>query len=131
MKYSVKMVVRHTVETGEVFLEESILMLDASSFDDAYSKAEQYVNNNENEINCTYENMFGKRVQSKVVSFVDCFSVYDDDDVVEVYSSIRKCSDGLCEDTLMKFFENSCSRQEMLPLRQWPDPDHPEENGID
>ena len=129
MKYSVKMVVRHTVETGEVFLEESILMLDASSFDDAYSKAEQYVNNNE--INCTYENMFGKRVQSKVVSFVDCFSVYDDDDVVEVYSSIRKCSDGLCEDTLMKFFENLCSRQEMLPLRQLLDPDYPDEADID
>ena len=129
MKYSVKMVVRHTVETGEVFLEESILMLDASSFDDAYSKAEQYVNNNE--INCTYENMFGKRVQSKVVSFADCFSVYDDDDVVEVYSSIRKCSDGLCEDTLMKFFENSCSRQEMLPLRQLLDPDYPDEADID
>ena len=129
MKYSVKMVVRHTVEAGDVFLEESILMLDASSFDDAYSKAEQYVKNYE--INCTYENMFGKRVQSKVVSFADCFSVYDDDDVVEVYSSIRKCSDCLCEDTLMKFFENSCSRQEMLPLRQWPDPDYPDETDID
>ena len=129
MKYSVKMVVRHTVEAGDVFLEESILMLDASSFDDAYSKAEQYVKNNE--INCTYENMFGKRVQSEVVSFADCFSVYDGDDVVEVYSSIRKCSDGLCEDTLMEFFENSCSRQEMLPLRQWPDPDYPDETDID
>ncbi len=129
MKYSVKMVVRHTVETGEVFLEESIIMLDASSFDDAYSKAEQYVK--DYEINCTYENMFGKRVRSKIVSFADCFSVYDDDDVVEVYSSIRKCSDGLCEDTLMKFFENSCSRQEMLPLRQWPDPDRPDETDID
>ena len=40
MKYSVKMIIRHTVETGEVFLEESILMLDAASFDDAYLKAE-------------------------------------------------------------------------------------------
>ena len=129
MKYSVKMVVRHTVDTGEVFLEESILMLEASSFDNAYSKAEQYVK--DYEINCTYENMLGKRVQSKVVSFADCFSVYDDDDVVEVYSSIRKCSDGLCEDTLMKFFENSCSRQEMLPLRQWPDPDFSDETDID
>ena len=36
MKYSVKMVVKHSVETGEVFLEESIIMLEADSFDQAY-----------------------------------------------------------------------------------------------
>ena len=129
MKYSVKMVVKHSVETGEVFLEESIIMLEAGSFDEAYLKAEQYVQ--ENEICCFYHNMFGNRVHSEVVSFADCFSVYDDKGVIEVYSSTMKCSDQLREDTLIAFFENSCTRKEMLPLRQWPDPDHPEEIDID
>ena len=129
MKYSVKMVVKHSVETGEVFLEESIIMLEADSFDQAYAKAEQYVQ--ENQISDSYENMYGKRVHSEVVSLADCFSVYEDEDVIEVYSSMFKCSDGLREDTLVALFENSCTRIEMLPLRQWPGPDHPEENGID
>ena len=39
MKYSVKIVVKHSVETGEVFFEESIIMLEADSFDQAYAKA--------------------------------------------------------------------------------------------
>ena len=43
MKYSVKMIIKHAVESGEVFLEESIIIVDAASFDDAYFKAEQYV----------------------------------------------------------------------------------------
>ena len=129
MKYSVKMIVKHSVETGEVFLEESIILLDADSFDQAYAKAEKYVQ--ENEISGSYENMYGKSVHSEVVSLADCFSVYDDEDVIEVYPSMFKCSDGLSEDTLVALFENSCTRSEMLPLRQWPDPDHPEENGVD
>lgn len=125
MKYSVKMLIRHTVESGEIFLEESIIMLEADSFDDAYIKAEKYVT--DNEIDTSYNNMFGKRVESEVVSFTDCFSVYDDEDIIEVYSSIIKCRDDLPEDSIIAFFEESCTRKEMLPLRQWHDPDHPEE----
>lgn len=125
MKYSVKMLIRHAVESGEVFLEESIIMLEADSFDDAYLKAEKYVA--DNEVGTSYTNMFGKRVKSEVVSFTDCFSVYDDENIIEVYSSIIKCRDDLPEDSIIAFFEESCTRKEMLPLRQWPDPDHPEE----
>lgn len=125
MKYSVKMLIRHAVESGEVFIEESILMLEADSFDDAYLKAEKYVE--DNEISTSYDNMYGKHVKSEVVSFADCFSVYDDEDVIEVYSSIIKCRNDLPEDSVITFFEKTCDRRDMLPLRQWPDPDHPEE----
>ena len=127
MKYSVKMIIKHTVETGEVFLEESIIMLEAPSFDDAYIKAEKYVE--ENEICCPYDNMFGKRVHSEVVSFSDCFSVYDDEDTIEVYSSIVKCKDKVHEDALMALLDYSPTRKELLPLRQWHDPEHPEDQG--
>ena len=125
MKHSVKLVIKHSVETGEVFLEEAVLLLEADSFDEAYLKAEQYVQ--ENEICGSYDNMYGHRVHSEVVSFADCFSVYDDGDVIEVYASLRKCSDPLHEDAAIAFLENSCTREEMLPLRQFPDPEHPEE----
>ena len=124
MKYSVKLIIRHTVETGEVFLEESIILLDADSFDEAYSKAEQYIK--ENGINDTYRNMVGKTVKSEVISLADCFSVYEDD-VTEVYSSIIKCREDLPADTVIAFWEESCSRKDMLPLRQWRDPEQPEE----
>lgn len=125
MKYSVKMLIRHAVESGEVFFEESIIMLEADSFDDAYVKAEKYAK--DNEIDISYENMYGKHVESKVVSFTDCFSIYDDEDVIEVYSSMIKCGNDLPEDSVIAFFEETCDRQDMLPLRQYPDPDHPEE----
>ena len=124
MKYSVKLIIRHTVETGEVFLEESIIMLDADSFDDAYLKAEQYVE--EYGVNDTYQNMYGKTVKSEVISFADCFSVFEDD-VMEVYSSFIKCREDLPEEAVMAFWEEDCSRKDLLPLRQWPDPEHPEE----
>ena len=129
MKYSVKMIIRHTVETGEVFLEESILMLEAASFDDAYSKAEKYMM--ENEVCFTYVNIFGKRVNSEIVSYADCFSVYDDEDVLEVYSSIRLSRDSMPENTIINVLEDSCTRKDMLPLRQWTDPDAPDETERD
>lgn len=127
MKYSVKMIIRHTVETGEVFLEESILMLDAASFDDAYLKAEIYVK--ENDLCAGYENMYGKRVHSEIVSYADCFLVYDGERAVEVYSSIRRCSNEMSERAILSVLEDSCVRENMLPLRQWADPDHSEEPG--
>lgn len=125
MYYSVKMLIRHAVESGEVFFEESIIMLEADSFDDAYVKAEKYAK--DNEIDISYENMYGKHVESKVVSFTDCFSICDDEDVIEVYSSMIKCRNDLPEDSVIAFFEETCDRQDMLPLRQYPDSDHPEE----
>ena len=125
MKYSVKLIIRHTVETGEVFLEESILILDADSFDDAYLKAEKYAK--ENELCAPYDNLYGKLVHSEIVSYADCFLVYDDERVVEVYSSIRRCSDGMNEKAILSVLEDSCDREEMIPLRQWADPNHPGE----
>ena len=129
MKYSVKLIIRHTVETEEVFLEESILILDADSFNDAYLKAEKYVK--ENEICQEYENMYGKRVNSEIISYADCFSVYDDEDVVEVYSTIRQPRESLPEDTIISVLEDSCRIIDMLPLRQFLSPDKPDKKDCD
>ena len=121
MKYSVKLIIRHTVESGEVFLEESLLMLDSVSFDEAYLKAQHYVE--EHDVCSAYDNLYGKRVHSEIISYADCFSVYDDEEVMEVYSTIRKVRKDRSEDMIMSVLEDSCTREEMLPLRQWFDPD--------
>jgi len=126
MKYSVKLIIRHTVETGEVFLEESVLMLNADSFDDAYSKAERYVK--ENGVCAEYKNIYGTRVHTEIISYADCFSIYDDEDVVEVYSTIRRSRKAMPENTIISVLEDSCTRKDMLPLRQWNDPDDSDES---
>lgn len=98
-------------------------MLDADSFDDAYLKAEQYA---KEYVDDTYQNMYGKTVKSEVISFADCFSVFEDD-VMEVYSSFIKCREELPEEAVKAFWEEDCSRKDLWPLRLWPDPEHPEE----
>ena len=118
MKYSVKLIIKYSVEKGEVFFEESILMLEAESFDDAYLKAEQWVI--DNDVCASYCNLYGKTVQKEIVSYADCFSVYDDDDVTEVYSSFQKPRPDLPEKTLVAAQTESCGKEELLPLRRFP-----------
>ena len=64
MKYSVKLIIKYTVETGEIFFEESILMLEAESFDDAYRKIERWVSYNG--VGDSYRNQYGKTVQKEI-----------------------------------------------------------------
>ena len=118
MKYSVKMILKYVVESGESFIEETIILLDAGSFDEAYEKAEQYVQ--ESGIAEPYTNMYGKQVRIEV-SYSDCFSVFDDDDVVEVYSSIKKGTEKLSEEMIVSALDDCCTKDEMLPLRRWPE----------
>ena len=125
-KYSVKLIIRSVVETGEVFLEESILMIKAASFDDAYEKAERYAA--ESGICDAYRNCKGQLVTLEVVSYADCFLVFDDDEeVTEVYSSIKIPNETMTEKLIVSVEEMSATRKEMLPLREFRDPDHPEE----
>ena len=125
-KYSVKLIIRSVVETGEIFLEESILMIKAASFDDAYEKAERYAA--ESGICDAYRNCKGQLVTLEVVSYADCFLVFDDDEeVTEVYSSIKIPNETMTEKLIVSVEEMSATRKEMLPLREFRDPDHPEE----
>ena len=114
MKYSVKLLIKSTAESGEVSIEESILMLDANSFDDAYDKVEHYV---EMRGVCdSYVNIFGKRVDVEVVSYADCFQIDEDDEVTEVYSSIM-CPDAKrTEEMIVAVHEASASEEERKPF---------------
>ena len=115
MKYSVKLLIKSTAESGEVSIEESILMLDANSFDDAYDKVEHYV---EMRGVCdSYVNIFGKRVDVEVVSYADCFQIDEDDEVTEVYSSIM-CPDAKrTEEMIVAVHEASASEEERKPFQ--------------
>lgn len=115
MKYSVKLLIKSTAESGEVSIEESILMLDANSFDDAYDKVEHYV---EMRGVCdSYVNIFGKRVDVEVVSYADCFRIDEDDEVTEVYSSIM-CPDAKrTEEMIVAVHETSSTMEERAPFR--------------
>lgn len=115
MKYSVKLLIKSTAESGEVSIEESILMLDANSFDDAYDKVERYVE--EYGVCVPYENIFGKRVDVEVVSYADCFQIDEDDEVTEVYSSIVRPNAELTEETIVAVHEASASKEERKPFR--------------
>ena len=119
MKYSVKIILKYVVESGETFIEESIILLDAGSFDEAYEKAEQYVK--EYGVNEPYTNMYGKQVRTEV-SYSDCYCVYEDDDVIEVYSSIKKGREKLSEEMIVSALDDCCTKEELLPLRRWPEP---------
>ena len=114
MKYSVKLLIKSTAESGEVSIEESILMLDANSFDDAYDKVERYVE--EYGVCVPYENIFGKRVDVEVVSYADCFRIDEDDEVTEVYSSIVRPNAELTEETIVAVHEASASEEERKPF---------------
>ena len=114
MKYSVKLLIKSTAESGEVSIEESILMLDANSFDDAYDKVERYVE--EYGVCVPYENIFGKRVDIEVVSYADCFQIDEDDEVTEVYSSIVRPNAELTEETIVAVHEASASKEERKPF---------------
>ncbi|MBR1810681.1 MAG: DUF4288 domain-containing protein [Clostridia bacterium] len=84
--YGVKIVYTYTVE-NDAFYEESVLRVRADSFDDAYARAEQYVNSN---IEKEYRNADGKTVTVSYAA-VDCFHVQEENDrVEEVFSAFSQ-----------------------------------------
>ena len=129
MKYSVKLIIKSTVESGEVSLEESILMMDADSFDDAYDKAEQYVE--ERGVCDAYRNYEGQVVTREIVSYADCFAPFEDDDdeVTEVYSSIIRPDEKLTEEMIVATLRGYSTRKDLLPFREIVDMDELDDDG--
>lgn len=83
--YHVKLLLKYTVKE-QIFYEESILQVDADSFDAAYQKAENYVSWM---IEPQRKNMYGDTVHCSIVDYLDCFQSDNiEDDVQEVYSRI-------------------------------------------
>lgn len=115
MKYTVKMIIKYTVETGEVCIEESMVMFSAGSFDEAYEKAERYVE--ENGVCAPWINTEGKRVTAEI-TYADCFSVYDDEEPVEVYSTMIRPDAELTETEIVSVLKMSGTAEELIKFRQ-------------
>ena len=117
--YHVKLLLKYTVKE-QIFYEESILQVDAGSFDEAYQKAENYVSRM---IEPHRKNMYGDTVHCSIVDYLDCFQSDNiEDDVQEVYSRIFQNHSEFSETKLVELLSDSCTREEMLPLRYFPDP---------
>ncbi|WP_298482080.1 DUF4288 domain-containing protein [uncultured Ruminococcus sp.] len=116
--YHIKLLLKYTIRE-QIFYEESILQIDADSFDAAYQKAEVYASQI---MDTQRKNMYGNTVHCSIVDYLDCFQSDNiEDDVQEVYSRIFQNRFGLSEKELEKCLGDSSTREEMLPLRYFPD----------
>ena len=115
MKYSVKVIFTYSVEPdNRKFYEESIYLVDAESFDDAYEKAEEYTK----EIDLEHTNPKGQKVKTEKIDFVDCFLTFDEEDgVQEIYSSTLKNKSSLSENDFYKAITVQCDADELFDLR--------------
>lgn len=115
MIYGVKAIHTYAVGTEErLFYEELILKVSADSFDAAYEKAEQYLQDQV----CEYKNPNGERVKTQKIEVIDCFLAFDPEgDVQEVYSSFSRNDSSLSEEEYYRLFTSPCDKETLYPLR--------------
>ena len=115
MKYGVKVIFTYSVEPdNRKFYEESIYLVDAESFDDAYEKAERYTK----DFDLEHTNPKGQKVKTEKIDCVDCFLVFDEEDgVQEIYSTTFKNKSSLSENDFYKAITALCDADELFDLR--------------
>ena len=114
MKYGVKAIYTYSVgQTGKKIYEESILLVEAMSFDEAYEKASAYAR----DYCFDYTNVDGELVKTELCELLDCFLVYDDDSVQEVYSTYFENKTCLCEQDFYQAITDKCSVEDVHCLR--------------
>ncbi len=115
MKYGVKVILTYSVEPdNRKFYEESIYLVDAKSFDNAYEKAEEYTR----EFDLEYTNPKGQKVKTEKIDFVDCFLAFDEENgVQEIYSTTFKNKSSLSDEDFYEAITNQCDTDEMYDLR--------------
>lgn len=115
MKYGVKVIFTYSAEPdNRKFYEESIYLVDAESFDDAYEKAEEYTRG----FDLEHTNTKGQKVTTEKIDFVDCFLAFDEEDgVQEVYSTTFQNKSSLTEEEFYEAITNQCDADGMYDLR--------------
>jgi len=94
----------------DLFFEESVLLVPAGSFEEAYEKAETEAKKKAN----VYENKYGQTVTVGFYKAVDCFKLFESPQAfTEAYSAI------FCEEpeNVARRYER-CTAEEMHVLRQ-------------
>ena len=116
--YGVKLLYRYDV-CGEVFYEESILRVNADSFDDALAKAAQYA---DDAIITDHINPNGFSVKESVCDIMDCYLIDEsenDSDVQEVYSGIMKNRLDVTDEEFTEQVFDQCSDEKLVNIRFW------------
>lgn len=112
--YSVKILYKYVVNGTKEFFEESVIAMNADSFEDAYEKSEKYV---EETIEKEYINMYGEKVVLSDVEYTDCFQIYKEDEITEVYSTFKVNKTSLNEREYIDILTQHLTADELLPLR--------------
>ena len=116
MKYGVKVMYTYFVECEKKrFFEESVLLINANSFDDALHKAEDYAKDLEYE----YVNCDNQVVKIEKIEAVDSFLVYEDAEAVEVYSSFYSNNTSLSDKKFYRILGDTATPDELYLLRHY------------
>ena len=114
MKYGVKVVYTYlVVEENKRFFEESILLVEACSFDDALCKAETFANDRD----LKYVNCAGNVVKLQKIDVLDSFLVDDVDEIVEIYSSFSLNKTSLSDDDYYTAITDIATSDDLTSLR--------------
>jgi hypothetical protein len=99
---------------ANTFFEESILLVQAFSFEEAYNSAENKAKND----NDVYENKYGQVVKREFLESIDCFHLFDSPlSGIEIYSAFFRKGQGEDEKILLDQRYNYCKGDELHPLR--------------
>ncbi|KXX66923.1 DUF4288 domain-containing protein [Flammeovirga sp. SJP92] len=100
------------VENYRAF-EESVILIRATSFDEAYQIAEEKTNGNTD----SWMNKYGQVIEKIFHDSIDCFLIGDEEfeDGLEVYSNIFEINNNLSDDQLIgEYYPINHRRREML-----------------
>ncbi|WP_073080810.1 DUF4288 domain-containing protein [Sporobacter termitidis] len=96
------------------FFEERVVLVQASSFDEAYRIAEREAKDN----NDIYENKYGQIVEHDFYKSLDCYHLFEAPQAsAEVYSTFFSKKQNEDEQKLLNEKYNSCTIEEMHVLR--------------
>ena len=114
MTYGVKVIHTHTIgENDHRIYEELVLKVEADSFDDAYEKAEAYMQ----DYVCEYTNIYGETVKTLSIEAVNCYLADEPEgDVQEVFSSFSINHSSLSEEEYYCCIADSCTIEERYPI---------------
>lgn len=115
MKYGVKVLSTYSVGDSEnKFYEETIFMVEAKSFDEAFEKTENYVK----KYDYNHLNLSNELVKRERAEVLDCFfAVDEEDDVQEIYSAVTQNKTRLSEEEFYEAVTYQCRAEEMYDLR--------------
>lgn len=112
--YGVKIMYTYLVDNKKRFYEEMIVSVKASSFDEAYSKADKYAQQNCDE----HLNPNGETVKTLGYELLDCFLAFDaENDICEIYSMYTNNKSQLTDDEFYEAITTQCAPDELYDLR--------------